>query len=181
MNKLQENLFQLPICKPGNSESRVHLDSQLHGSSWRRRPAGNSHTLGPVRLSEPSKALQYILAFVGVFRCRLEARIVARAIFFGIYVEEAWRRFHSVVDFRFVRKKSGVDLWDWRCIHAHPVGKLVDLALLAILAGSSLVAVRRGIDLESGLAWGIGTLIHYWGGNSAVDQKSERKDDLSKS
>lgn len=68
----------------------------------------------------------------------------------------------------------GVGLVAWRRVHAHSVGELVCLGLLAMLA--VFAAPNVGIDLESSFARG--TFVHRWGGHGAVDQKSERKDHL---
>lgn len=87
---------------------REHSESQCYQSSPWRRHAGKLHALGPVRLSLLSEALQHIVAFVGIIRSRvirprLKARIDSRAIFVGIYVQEANRHCRSFVGFAFVR------------------------------------------------------------------------------
>lgn len=99
----------------------------------------------------------------------LKAGIGARAIFPGIDVEEACGRNHAIGDFWPVREKRGVGVWAWRRIHALLVGELVDLGLRPGLA-----ALSHGIDLESTND----AFARREGENGAVDQKSERYDDL---
>lgn len=88
VGEIARKSFSNPKLQARTHQARVHSDSQPFRLR-RLLPARNSHALRPVRLYDPGESLQHILAFVGIFRGRLEARIVPRAISVGIYVKEA--------------------------------------------------------------------------------------------